>query len=314
MSTNQMKLPAGRVVRTAAVIVVVLTACSHSVLPLPSLSAAPSRDSAQLVARGEYIVRNVAACGGCHAADQADPDGPLTGGAEFKGWRLGTIRASDITSDSLRGIGTWTDAQIARAIRNGQNKDGHLIAPVMPYHWLNGMSDDDALAVARYLKSTLPEYNAVRQDPNLIYKIGRALFLRPVSGEARTAPPRGPTAAYGEYLALHVGLCADCHTPRGGLMSSPDMRRLFAGDAHPPKDFPANPANLTPDSATGIGRWSEANFIQTMRTGVNPAGDSLHPFMPWRQQGRMTDDDLRAIYRYLRTVPAIRNEVPRRGK
>jgi mono/diheme cytochrome c family protein len=266
------------------------------------------------VARGEYLVRNVSVCGGCHAAEQNNPDGPLTGGAEFKNWRLGTVRATDITSDSLRGIGRWTDAQIVRAIRNGENNDGHLIPPVMPYAWFNGMSDDDALAIARYLKSTLPEYHDVQQNLNLVYKIGKAFFLRPVNGDGRTAPPRGPTAAYGEYLSQHVGLCADCHTPRGGLMMSPDKHRLFAGDAHGPKDFPVHPANITPDSATGIGRWTEDNFIRTMRTGVNPAEDSLHPFMPWMQYRRMTDDDLRAIYRYLRTVPAIRNEVPRRNR
>jgi hypothetical protein len=92
------------------------------------------------------------------------------------------------------------------------------------------------------------------------------------------------------------------------------MDRLFAGNAHPPKDFPANPANLTPDSATGIGRWSEDDFIRTIRTGVNPRGDSLKPIMPWRETARMTDDDLRAIFRYLRTVPPIRNDVPRRGR
>ena len=92
----------------------------------------------------------------------------------------------------------------------------------------------------------------------------------------------------------------------------PDMRKLLAGSAHPAKDFPANPANITPDSATGIGRWSEAEFVRTIRTGVDPKGDSLNPFMPWQEMRRMTDDDLTAIYRYLRTVKPVRNAVPRR--
>lgn len=79
----------------------------------------------------------------------------------------------------------------------------------------------------------------------------------------------------------------------------------------PPRGFPANPSNLTPDSATGIGEWNEQGFLRALRTGVNPQGDSLHPFMPWREVRRMSDSDLRAIYRYLRSVPPIRNEVPR---
>jgi hypothetical protein len=85
-------------------------------------------------------------------------------------------------------------------------------------------------------------------------------------------------------------------------------------DANPSKDFPANASNLTPDSATGIGKWSEADFVRTMRTGLTPSGDSLNPFMPWKQNRRMTDDDLRAIYRYLRSIPPADNQVPRRGR
>ena len=86
------------------------------------------------------------------------------------------------------------------------------------------------------------------------------------------------------------------------------MDRPFAGDATSP--FPANPANLTPDDETGIGRWTEEDFLRALRTGVNPRGDSIHPFMPWRELRRMAEDDLRAIYRYLRTLPPIRNPVP----
>jgi hypothetical protein len=82
--------------------------------------------------------------------------------------------------------------------------------------------------------------------------------------------------------------------------------------ADPPKGFPSRPSNLTPDP-TGIGAWSEADFVRTLRTGVNPRGDSMDPSMPWREMRRMTDDDLRAIYRYLRSLPPIRNDVPRRA-
>jgi cytochrome c553 len=288
-----------------AALVVVAGACGHSQVPLP---AAPRVMASDAASRGEYIVRNVAVCGGCHSASERDPDGPLSGGREFRDWRIGIARASNLTPDNDTGLGTWSDAEIVRAIRNGQRKDGRLLAPVMPYEWFHEMSDDDAFAVARYLKSLPPVRNAVNQSPSIAFKIGK-LFLGPKPAMSATAPPRAATAEYGGYLSQHVGLCAECHTPRGGLRSEPDKSRLFAGMANPPKGFPAKPSNLTPD-ATGIAKWTEADFLQTIHTGVTPDGDHLHPFMPWQQNRRMTDDDLRAIYRFLRTVPPIHNEIP----
>jgi mono/diheme cytochrome c family protein len=280
---------------------------------IASALAAAAVDTAGLAARGEYLVRSVAVCGGCHAADPERPDGPLSGGLRFKDWRLGAIRAANLTPDSATGLGAWSEAEIVRALRNGQSRDGRLLAPVMPYEWLHAMSDRDALAVARYLKSLAPVPNAVRQRPNVVFGLGKLFVLGPKRGTSASAPPPGPTAEHGAYLAQHVGLCAECHTPRHGPMSTPDRRRLFAGSAHPPKDFPANPANLTPDSATGIGRWTEADFLRTLRTGVDPKGDTLHPFMPWHENRRMTDEDLRAIYRFLQTLPPVANAVPRRA-
>ena len=181
----------------------------------------------------------------------------------------------------------------------------------MPYDWLNRMSDVDAFAVAQYLKSLPPVRNEVRQSPNLVFKVAR-LFMAPKDPVAVMPPRRGPTAAYGNYLADHVALCAHCHTPRSGIRDEYDDKLAYAGDATPPKEFPVNPSNITPDSATGIGRWTEADFVRTMRTGVNPSGDTLNPIMPWRTIRRMTDDDLRAMYLYLRTVPAVHNDVKRR--
>lgn len=289
-----------------------LQACGGGRVPLPDLSPASAGDTSGLIARGEYIVRDVAVCGQCHAADpRSGRDGPLSGGLEFRDWRLGKIRAANLTPDSVTGIGAWSEAELVRAIRTGVDDEGDVLAPIMPYAWFHGMSERDALAVARYLKSQPPVRHAVRDDHNLIFALGRP-FIRAVKGSAESAPPRGPTPEYGRYLANHVALCAECHTPRGGFRSTPRLDRLFAGTADPPKGFPANPANLTPDTATGIGRWSEADFIRTLRTGVDPRGDTLHAFMPWRQSGRMTDDDLRAIYRYLRTLRPIHNAVPMR--
>jgi mono/diheme cytochrome c family protein len=286
-------------------LVVVTAGCGHSQIPLPAASPQTSSGS---VARGEYIVRNVAVCGGCHSASERDPDGPLSGGREFRDWRIGVARASNLTPDNETGLGTWSEGEIVRALRNGQSKNGRLLAPVMPYEWLHEMSDDDAFAVARYLKSLPTVHNAVSQSPSVFFRIGK-LFMGPKPAISTTAPARAATAEYGGYLSQHAGLCAECHTQRGGIRSMPDKSRLFAGMSNPPKGFPAKPSNLTPD-ATGIAKWTEADFLQTIHSGVAPSGDRLHPFMPWQQNRRMTDDDIRAVYRFLRTVPPIHNEIP----
>jgi mono/diheme cytochrome c family protein len=289
------------------------SACGGGHAPLPRLSSSDIGDTTGLVARGEYIVRSQAVCGHCHAAQPQNPDGPLSGGFEFKNWRLGTVRAANLTPDVETGIGAWTDAEIVRAIRNGEDRYGELLAPVMPYEWFHEMSDRDALAVARYLKSQPAVRNQVHNNTNLVYALAEAIILKPKTDDQRVHNVRrAPTAEYGSYLANHVAMCADCHTPRYGLQDSPDRDRLFAGNASPPKGFPAKPANITPDSATGIGRWSEQDFLRTLHTGVDPEGDSLSRFMPWPQFKRMTDDDLRAIYRYLRTVPPITHHIGER--
>ena len=110
----------------------------------------------------------------------------------------------------------------------------------------------------------------------------------------------------GEYLTQHVGLCAECHTPRVGLLQKPDKTRLFAGMKNPPKGFPVKPPNITPDPETGIGRWSEADFMRAMRSGVTPSGQTLNPFMPWPELKRLTDADLQAMFQYLHSVPPVR--------
>ena len=251
------------------------------------------------VSRGEYIVRTVAVCGSCHAADQKNPDGPLSGGAKFEDWRFGTIYAANLTPDMQTGLGSWTEAEITTALRAGHRKGGRLLVPVMPYAWFHDMSDDDALAVAHYLKSLAPVNNPIKQHLNLMFKMGKP-FIGANAATAITAPARGATPEYGAYLSQHVGLCGECHTPRTKMMQKPEMDHLFQGMKNPPKAFPAKPPNIT--STGRPGSWTEDQFVTTVRTGVRPDGYKLNPFMPYAQFSRMSDDDVRAIYLYLKTI------------
>jgi hypothetical protein len=161
----------------------------------------------------------------------------------------------------------------------------------------------------------------------------------PAEGAATAAPAQSP-AERGEYL-VHLGGCHDCHSPKNFTDAGPvpDTTRLLAGHTGGGK-LPAVPANvigpegwgalasndftawagpwgvsfsrnLTPDQATGLGSWTEAMFIQTIRDGKHQGtGRPLLPPMPWQEYRNLTDDDLRAIWAYLQSIPAVNNAVP----
>jgi mono/diheme cytochrome c family protein len=170
------------------------------------------------------------------------------------------------------------------------------------------------------------------------------LFLAgafPVAGVLVAAKPptesKPAKLARGSYLVAFGG-CTYCHTPHKPGPAGPeaDMSRFLAGHPEavklpPPPTLPPGPwvavtvgdtvwsgpwgisysANLTPDVDTGMGAWTEEMFVKTMRTGKHmSAGRNLLPPMPWQSMSKLTDDDLKAIYAYLRTIPAVKNHVP----
>lgn len=162
------------------------------------------------------------------------------------------------------------------------------------------------------------EAEEVRATPEYL-----APFILPVTNAG------DPQVERGRYLVT-LGVCHDCHTPKGPD-GRPRLDRLMSG--HPESEPPA-PAisgvisvsltatsftgpwgtsfarNLTPDRATGIGKWTEAHFIKALRTGIRGNGEPLRPLMPWEWYRQLTDDDLKAIFAYLHTLPPISNEVP----
>ena len=144
-------------------------------------------------------------------------------------------------------------------------------------------------------------------------------------------------AARGEYLVKSVG-CGDCHTPMklGPSGPEPDMTRMLSGHPEsmvmPPAPAPSGPwmasvgatmtawsgpwgvsytANLTPDRETGLGKWTEQQFVDAIRSGRHMGrGRPILPPMPWTALSNLTDADLKAVFAYLRTIPAVSNRVP----
>ena len=271
--------------------------------PYPNIHA--SRDPA-VVERGRYLVEGPAHCGECHGA--VDPPAasrvgrPLIGGMEFK-LPVGTFRVPNITTDAETGIGNVKDEALARMIRYGVKPNGQAALPFMPYA---DLSDDDLTAIISYLRTRQPVRHVVADhDVNPLGRVVQAYVLEPKgpSHAPRKSFAPEPTAAYGDYLTHNVGNCVMCHTKvdmRTGAFVGP----MFGGGAeheasgNPNKKFLS--PNLTPDPRWGwLQGWTEDAFVARFHGG-RVHGDSP---MPWEAFQRMTDDDLRAIYRYLQTLP-----------
>jgi len=262
--------------------------------PYPQIHA--SKDPA-IIARGKYLAQGPGHCVECHGApeDRHVADGALSGGFEIH-LPIATVRIPNITSDPETGIGALSDRQIARVLRHGVRPDGRVALPFMN---LANASDADLTAIVSYLR-TLPAVSH-RVEPtsfNLLGKLALAFFLEP-QGPSRPVPATiapAPTADYGAYLAHSVAGCVKCHTRidlRTGVYSGPLLGGGNDMDSDSNPDVKLTPPDLRPGGR--LAGWDEETFVQRFRRGSAIEGTP----MPWAAFGRMTDDDLRAIYRYL---------------
>jgi mono/diheme cytochrome c family protein len=287
-----------------AVIVVELRWTRTFAAPYPDLQASP--DPA-VIARGKSLVYGAAACAYCHLPrsdwDRLDAGEtpPLTGGHRFR-LPFGDIYSRNLTPDVETGIGGRSDAELARLIRHGVLADGRAAMPLMKYH---GMSDEDLVAVISFLRTQPAVRNAVPE--NDLTFVGKALMAfkiaPPPAGGPRpvASPASAPTPERGRYLVENVLLCGSCHSSR----KHPGGGQLAGGEPIPADLDPDHlyvPPNLTPDPKTGhIYHWPEETFLARFRGGkAYPNG-----VMPWGAYRHLSDDDLRAVYRYLRTLPPI---------
>lgn len=137
------------------------------------------------------------------------------------------------------------------------------------------------------------------------------LILLAAAGIATTAARAEDAVKRGEYLATIMD-CGGCHTP-GVFLGKPDLQRPLAGSEvgfQLPGLGIFYPPNLTPDPDTGLGKWSVADITKAVRTGVRPDGRQLAPIMPWHSYARLSDADAQALAGYLKSLKAIRNDVP----
>lgn len=278
-----------------------------------TLESTPDR-----MARGRYLSDHVSGCTDCHSErDWTKFAGPVipgrigVGGQEFSLGGAGTLYAKNITPAA---IGSWTDGELQRAVVSGVSKDGTPLFPLMPYPHFGAMAADDMHAILTFVRS----WRALdSQVPARTLKFPMSLIVRtiPAPASPQPRPSANDRVAYGRYMT-RAALCADCHTPideRG----QPIAGRDFAGDREfVETGYRARSANITPDSDTGIGSWTEQQFIDRFKSFETPVDTTLSEAerrqntpMPWNAYAGMTREDLSAIYAFLRAQTPVTSRI-----
>ena len=258
------------------------------------------------LARGRYLVQGLLGCETCHSPkDWSKHGAPNMPGMELAGQALplaglpGTVVASNLTPDRDTGSATWTDDQIARAIREGIGHDERTIFPIMPYAAYRNISDEDLAAVVVYLRSLTPVRNPL-PPTKVNFPVN---YLVRAAPKPVTEPVHGPTSndpvTRGKYL---VQLGCGCHSAVENLHLGGG--EIFAGG---PWGATVTSANITQDPS-GISYYDEALFIKALRTGYVGARE-LSSIMPFGEFQYLSDDDLKAIFTYLKTAPPVKHRV-----
>lgn len=273
-----------------------------------TFAATPER-----LARGRYLAEHVSPCMDCHSPhDWTRHDAPISAGMEGAGGKFplaglpGSIVAPNLTPDKETGAGTWSDDQLARAIREGVGHDGRALFPIMPYQRFHSMSDEDVASIVVFLRSLKPVHNPL-PPTKLIFPVRYLIRSVPQPLTAPVPQPNLSTPlARGAYL-VNIAACSDCHTPQD-THGAPLPGMNFAGGfiLEGPWGRVAS-ANITPDPS-GISYYDASLFKQVMRTGYVKAR-KLNQIMLWHVYRGMTDEDLDAIFTYLRTIRPVHHRV-----
>lgn len=271
------------------------------------------------LARGEYLVNNVAACIDCHSQrDWTHLSGPVKLGTIGMGGQVfseddglpGNIYAKNITPHNL---GSWSDGEILRAVTTGVSRDGSALFPVMPYPNYAYLTEEDAKAIIAYVRTLAPVESTIPKR-ELHFPVNFIVNTMPKPAQLAQSIDKTDSVAYGKYLAT-IASCADCHTPitdRGERIAE---LTLAGGMAFKTPGGVVKTANITPDKETGIGNMDREAFIARFKQWKNPDAitatkpGEFNTAMPWTLYANMTVEDLGAIYDYLRTVKPIHNTV-----
>ncbi len=267
----------------------------------------------QKLARGRYLTQHVVGCLGCHSdRDWNLVGGPIKeetlgkGGFSFNHQLMGLpgeIYAKNITPYHLK---DWTDGELIRCLRNGLDKQGNALFPLMPYGDYALLTQEDLYSIVAYLRGLQP-IAYTPPERRLDFPVNLIVKTMPQKAQPYLASDNKTNLlAYGHYL-INASGCLHCHTPVDGHGNPlADLEAAGGMEFHWPDGSTVRSANITPDKKTGIGEWTRDYFIKRFKLGekltashtpVKP-GEINSP-MPWGEYGGMTDEDLGAIYEYL---------------
>ncbi len=270
------------------------------------------------LARGKYLSDHVTGCTACHSerdwtkfAGPVKPDRIGVGGQAFALGGAGVVYAKNITPAA---IGSWTDGELQRAVTAGVSKDGTPLFPLMPYPHFGAMAADDMHAILTYVRS----WRAIESQITpraLNFPMNLIVRTIPAVGTPQPRPSPQDKLAYGRYIT-RIALCGDCHTPIDDRGQPLPGREFAGGMEFLETGYRVRSANITPDADTGIGSWTEQQFIDKFKAFETPSDAVLseterrqNTVMPMTEYAGMTREDLSAIYTYLRTMPPVVNRV-----
>jgi mono/diheme cytochrome c family protein len=304
------------------IVLVIIGVIAYVVLALPNVGP-PENIKVELtpqrIARGKYLAMNVVQCVDCHSKrDWTKLGGPidtttLGGGGELfdeagAGFP-GEVYVPNITPYKLA---NWTDGELFRAITTGQRKNGDAIFPLMPWPYYSKLDREDIYDVIAYIRSLKP-IKADYPKSKLDFPLNIIVHTMPKKAELGTKPDPKDTLKFGAYMA-QASACMECHSQddKGTLL--PGLE--FAGG----RPFKLNggtvkSANITPDKETGIGNWTKEMFIAKFKSfndrksAPSVKSGEFQTIMPWWGYAGMGDNELGAIYTYLRTLKPIKNSV-----
>lgn len=275
-----------------------------------------------LAARGKYLVDHVIACPDCHTPRNEMgapiPEMYMAGVECFVELPTGEcLHSRNLTNDET-GLKNRSDDEIKTMIRDGIRPSAtgdEALHPIMPYYVFANTKDEDLDAIVAYLRTIPAVEHAIPRSDELFEVEAPA---NPLDPDTIPMPaddyPEFESALRGRYLATQSGLCIECHTPHEQGADVLDPEKYFQGGEEFDLGLPAIPVskNLTSDEATGLGEWSAEEIVAVLKDAVDKNGDGLCPPMPagpMAAYGGLTDDDALDIANYLKSLPAIENEV-----
>lgn len=278
----------------------------HAAEQVPVSAPSAQQTAQDLVARGKYLAI-AADCAACHTDPTTQK--PFAGGYAINS-PMGVIYSTNITPSKQFGIGSYTEQQFERAVRQGIRADGSHLYPAMPYASYYALTDDDMHALYSYFMQGVAPVAVENKQTKLSFPFNirqmmwgwNLLFLK--SGTYQNDNSQSADWNRGKYLVDHLEHCGECHSPRNVMMAQKQGDASLSGAALGSWYAP----NLTSDKMSGIGSWSREQLKQYLQTGDVPgkaqaAGPMAEAVTNSLQH--LHDSDIEAIVTYLQSLPAV---------